>query len=91
MQFHNLLMQGGGLSLITREGLIEMLEDPEEAKKIAKGLINAMTKNKNDEIKQNVIRNLQDLITKHKDDPVIQENLPWIQHAMQSYYVMGGS
>ena len=91
MQFHNLLMQGNSLSLITREGLIGMLEDPEEAKRISKGLINAMTKNKNDETKQTVIRNLQDLISKHKDDPVIQANMPWIQHAMQSYYVMGGS
>jgi len=90
MNFSILLMQPDLPSLPARESLLDQLGDPEKSKKIAKALINSMTNNKNDEIKRNIATNLQYLTSKHKEDPAIKNNLSWIQHAIQMYYIMGG-
>lgn len=84
------LIQPPPLSLTAKESLLDKLDDPDLSKKIAKSIINDMTVNKNTEIKKNISDNLQQLINSNKDDPAIQNNITWLQHAIQMYYVMGG-
>jgi hypothetical protein len=84
------LIQPPPLSLTAQEALLEKLEDPELSKKVAKYIINNMTVNKNTEIKKNISYNLQQLVNSNTDDPAIQNNITWLQHAIQMYYIMGG-
>ena len=84
------LIQPPPLSLTAQESLLEKLDDPELSKKVAKAIINSMTVNKNTEIKKNISQNLQQLVNSNKNDPAIQNNITWLQHAIQMYYIMGG-
>lgn len=84
------LVQPPPLSLTAQESLLDKLDDPELSKKIAKAIINHMTVNKNTEIKKNISGNLQQLVNSNKNDPAIQNNITWLQHAINMYYIMGG-
>ena len=84
------LMQPPPMSKVSMESVLDVLDNPQESKELAKGLINSMTVNKNSEIKKNIADNLQQLVNSNKNDPAIQNNITWIQHAIQMYYVMGG-
>jgi len=84
------LMQPPPMSKVAMESVLDKLDDSEMSKKIAKSLINSMTVNKNNEIKKNIATNLQQLVQQNSNDKAVQNNIAWIQHAIQMYYVMGG-
>jgi hypothetical protein len=84
------LIQPPPLSLVSQESLLSKLDNPELSKKIAKSIINSMTVNKNNQIKKNISDNLQQLVNSNKKDKAILNNINWLQHAIQMYYVMGG-
>ena len=88
--FKAMMIQPPPLNLEVQEGILDKLDDPELAKKIAKDAIGAMVNFKNGELKKNYHTNLIELSQNHKDDPAIQKNMAWIQEAIQTYYIMGG-
>ena len=88
--FNSLWLQFPPLQEGGYETLLEDLKDPNNAKKIAKSIINSMVVNKNNQVKKNIAGHLQHLVINYSDHPAVENNIGWMQHALQQYYIMGG-
>jgi hypothetical protein len=89
-KFVIMLLQQSPLKEETYEGLLDQLGNPDVAKRIAKTVLGKMIQDKNTTIKSNIGQNLQVLVSSYGDRPEMKNNLPWIQQAIQQYYIMGG-
>jgi len=85
-----MLLQQAPLKEEAYEGLIDQLGKPDVAKRIAKTILGKMIQDKNTTIKSNIGKNLQVLVKSYGDRPEVKKNLPWMQEAIQQYYIMGG-
>ena len=72
------------------ESILDSLNDPEISKSLAKSILRKMTREKNNELKTNIGKNLQILVQNYGNEPEVKKNLPWLQEAIQLYYIMGG-
>ena len=89
-KFVVMLLQQAPLKEETYEGLIDQLGKSDVAKRIAKTILGKMIQDKNTTIKSNIGKNLQVLVSSYGDRPEVKKNLPWMQEAIQQYYIMGG-
>lgn len=90
LMFYAMLIQPPPLSLEVQEGILDNLDDPELAKKLAKNAIGTMVNLENGQLKKNYHTNLIELSQDHKNDPAIKNNMTWIEEAIHTYYIMGG-